>query len=47
MNKAGLPFILLGVALCTLGFTSNRTFMFAGLAFIFVGVAVMLRGGRR
>ena len=47
MNKAGLPFILLGVALCTLGFTSNRTFMFAGLAFIFVGVAMMLRGGRR
>jgi hypothetical protein len=47
MRKSGLPFIVLGVALCTLGFTSNKTFMFAGLAFVFVGIAFMLRGGRR
>ena len=46
MNKAGLPFIVLGVALCTLGFTTNRTFMFAGIAFVFVGIALMLRRGR-
>ena len=47
MRKTGLPFIVIGVALCTVGFTTNKTFMFAGLAFVFVGIAFILRGGRR
>ena len=47
MRKAGLPFITLGVALIAIGLTTNRTFMFAGLAFIFVALGLMLRGGRR
>jgi len=47
MRNTGLPLIVLGLGLCTLGFTTNKTFMFAGLAFVFVGIVTMLREGRR
>jgi sulfite exporter TauE/SafE len=47
MPKAGFPFIILGIAFVAIGISTNRTFMFAGLAFIILGFAVILRGRRR
>jgi hypothetical protein len=47
MRKSGYPFIALGVAFVVMGTTTNRTFLYAGLAFIFIGLAIVRRGGRR
>jgi hypothetical protein len=40
MRNAGFPFIAIGLS-------TNRIFIFVGLVFAFVGLAILLRGGKR
>ena len=47
MDKAGFPFIALGLAFVALGVSSNRIFLVLGLPFIALGLTAILRGRRR
>ena len=46
MRKVGFPFLALGVALVAIGITSNKTFMYAGVAFLIISFAMIFRGRR-
>jgi len=41
--RAALPFIALAAAFITLGLTSNRVFLYVGVAFLAVGLAALAR----
>jgi hypothetical protein len=47
MRKESAPFIVLGLGLIAIGITTNRTFLYVGLTFIFIGLSVALRGRKR
>jgi hypothetical protein len=45
--RSALPFIGLAAAFVTLGLTSNRVFLYVGVAFLVVGLARLTLGRRR
>ena len=45
-RQVGYPFLALGIALVAIGISSNRTFMYAGVAFLIISLATFLRGRR-
>jgi hypothetical protein len=46
MSKRGIPFIALGTAFLGIGITSQRTFLYVGIAFLVIGL-LLLRRPRR
>jgi hypothetical protein len=45
-RQVGFPLLALGIALVAIGISSNRTFMYVGVAFIIVSLVPFLRGRR-
>jgi hypothetical protein len=45
-QRAGFPFIALGIAFVVLGITSNRTFLYVGIVFIVAAFALLARARR-
>ena len=43
-RQAGLGLLALGIALVAIGISSNRTFMYAGVAFIIISLIPLIRG---
>jgi len=43
MKFAGYPFIALGIAFITIGFSTRRPFIFIGAAFIAIGFVLLKR----
>lgn len=44
--KAGVPFLVIGIALLTIGFSGQRAFVAIGAAFLVIGAALLLRQRR-
>ncbi|HEX5707857.1 MAG TPA: hypothetical protein VFX96_11210 [Pyrinomonadaceae bacterium] len=45
-QKAPFPFLALGVAFIVIGITTQRAFLYVGLVFLAVAVAMLVRGRR-
>jgi len=45
-RQVGFPLLALGIALVAIGISTNKTFMYAGVAFIIVALVPLLRGRR-
>ena len=45
-RQVGYPFLALGIALVAIGISSNRTFLFAGVAFLIISLIPLIRGRR-
>jgi hypothetical protein len=45
-RQVGFPFLALGIALIGIGISTNRTFMFAGVAFLIISIVTLVRGRR-
>ena len=46
MRRVGFPFLALGIALVAIGISTNRTFMYAGIAFLVISIVTLVRGRR-
>ncbi len=47
MRNVGYVFLVLAIAFIALGISGNRTFIYVGIAFLFVGILRMLPRRRR
>ena len=45
-RQVGYPFLALGIALVAIGISTNRTFMYAGIAFLIISIVTLVRGRR-
>ena len=45
-KQVGFPLLALGIALVAIGISTNKTFMYVGVAFIIVSLVPFLRGRR-
>ena len=46
MNKIGYPFLVIGIAFVSIGIIGQRTFLYAGVVFVLIGMALMVRNRR-
>lgn len=46
MNKIGYPFLVIGIALLSIGIIGQRTFLYAGVVFVLIGIAGLMRSRR-
>ncbi len=46
LSRRAIPFIALGTAFLGVGMVSQRAFMYVGVVFIALGVAIVVKRGR-
>jgi len=46
-QRAGFPFIALGLAFIALGVSGSRSFFGVGIVFLILGIVLLKRGARR
>ena len=46
MSKRGIPFIAIGTALLGIGVSGQRTFIYAGIVFLILGLVLLRRPHR-
>ncbi|HKO43974.1 MAG TPA: hypothetical protein VJU84_11920 [Pyrinomonadaceae bacterium] len=47
MNKIGYPFLVIAIAFVALGISGQRTFLYVGVVFLLIGIALLARSRRR